>query len=171
MIFERPIPGQSLTTEPKNVPYENPPEIVDPELAAMAHLQKINNADAVEDLLFFLESGVSVVTLTEGLCRVAVMEGIHSLDVSLVVAPVIHEFIKSCADAAGIEYDEGIDKKIDKKNINYSRDFVRANKILKDLEVNPEQTVSEMKEPIEEPIEKPVIEDKPREGLMSRVEM
>ena len=68
----RPIPGQSLTTEPKNVPYENPPEIVDPELAAMAHLQKINNADAVEDLLFFLESGVSVVTLTEGLCRVAV---------------------------------------------------------------------------------------------------
>ena len=133
MIFERPIPGQSLTTEPKNVPYENPPEIVDPELAAMAHLQKINNADAVEDLLFFLESGVSVVTLTEGLCRVAV--------------------------------------KIDKKNINYSRDFVRANKILKDLEVNPEQTVSEVQEPTKELEEKTIIKDKPREGLMSRVEM
>ncbi len=29
MMYDRPIPGQSLTTEPKNAPYENPPEIVD----------------------------------------------------------------------------------------------------------------------------------------------
>ena len=168
MIFERPIPGQSLTTEPKNVPYENPPEIVDPELAAMAHLEKLNNADAVESLLFFLESGIDVVTLTEALCRSAVIQGVHSIDVSLIIAPVIHEFIKSCADAAEIEYDEGIDNKKEREATRYSRDVVRARRMLKDLKVNPEETVSEVEEQTEEKVE---MEDKPKEGLMSRMEV
>lgn len=29
MQFERPVPGQSLTTTPKSAPYERPPEITD----------------------------------------------------------------------------------------------------------------------------------------------
>ena len=30
IIFAAPIPGQSLTTEPKGLPFERPPKIVDP---------------------------------------------------------------------------------------------------------------------------------------------
>ena len=30
-FLEAPIPGQSLTDEPKNWPWENPPEMVDPD--------------------------------------------------------------------------------------------------------------------------------------------
>ena len=33
-LLKAPIPGQSLTDEPKNYPWENPPEITDPEEGA-----------------------------------------------------------------------------------------------------------------------------------------
>jgi hypothetical protein len=172
MIFERPIPGQSLTTEPKNVPYENPPELVDPEEAALVHLERINNAEAVESILFFLENGISVVAVTEGLLRTAVLAGVHSIDVSLIIGPIIHEFIKSAADAAGIEYDEGLEDRKGKAAVRYDRESLRAKKILQKMDIDPEETVEEIKEPekttIDEEVE-PI--DKPPAGLMARTEV
>lgn len=41
--FARPIPGQSLTTTPKNAPYERPPEITDPEQAMQIHMYRLND--------------------------------------------------------------------------------------------------------------------------------
>ena len=49
-----------------------------------------------------LELGVDVVTLTEGILRAAVAMGKHSIDVSLIIGPIIHELIKSNADVTGI---------------------------------------------------------------------
>ena len=46
MLFDRVPPGYSLTQEPKEAPFENPPEINDPEEAAMYHLDKMNNVQA-----------------------------------------------------------------------------------------------------------------------------
>lgn len=62
MAFERPIPGQSLTTEPKNAPYERPPEIVDPIEALNVHIENLLKPGAMEDALYFLEYGVDLVT-------------------------------------------------------------------------------------------------------------
>lgn len=118
--FERAIPGQSLTVEPRNAPYERPPEIVDPEEAIYAHLDNLNNPDAIEDLMFFLELGVDIKTLTEGILRSAVLEGIHTVDVSLIIAPTIHEYIKSTADMLDVSYDEGFDD-LDRDEITYNR--------------------------------------------------
>ena len=108
-MFEAPIPGQSLTTPPRSMPYERPPEISDPEEAIQMHLQRLSKKEMIEDTIDALELGVSVVELTEGILRSAVATGIHSVDVSLAIAPVIHEFIKSNADTVGIEYDEGFE--------------------------------------------------------------
>ena len=174
MIFERPIPGQSLTTEPGNMPYENPPELVDPEQAALVHLERINNAEAVESILFFLENGISVVAVTEGLLRTAVLAGVHSVDVSLIIGPIIHEFIKSAADAAGIEYDEGLEDREGKAAVRYNRDVLRARKMLSEMDISPEETVEKIEEPEDVPeepmMEEPVTEEKPKEGLMARME-
>ncbi len=63
MQFDRPIPGQSLTTTPKSAPYERPPEISDPRQALEAHLDNLMKEDAMEDALFFLEAGLDLVTL------------------------------------------------------------------------------------------------------------
>ena len=106
MMYDRPIPGQSLTTEPKNAPYENPPEINNVDEAIMHHIDHLNNEEAAEDILDFIEAGVDVKTLTEAVMRSAVMQGIHSIDISLSIGPVLHEFIRGIPLAAGIDFEE-----------------------------------------------------------------
>ena len=108
MIPNAPIPGQSLTTPPGDAPWERPPVINDPEEAIRMHITRLNTEPRLKDIIDTLELGVTVVELTEGLLRSAVAEGIHSIDVSMIIAPVIHEFIKGTADEAGIQYEEGL---------------------------------------------------------------
>lgn len=141
--FERPIPGQSLTQEPRNAPYERPPEVVDPEEALYIHLDNLANPDAIEDLMFFLELGVDIRSLTEGILRSAVLEGIHSIDVSLIIAPTIHEFIKSTADVLKVDYDEGFDD-IDRDEVSYQRRTVLAAKELKKFKEELDNAIDEV---------------------------
>ena len=109
MQFNRAIPGQSLTTPPKSAPYERPPQISDPLEAIDYHLEQLDDPKAVEELMFFLELGVDLSSLVEGVARKAVADGIHSIDISLSIAPIIHEYIKGYADAMDIDYDEGFE--------------------------------------------------------------
>ena len=158
MMYDRPIPGQSLTTEPKNAPYENPPEITNVDEAIMHHIDHLNNEEAAEDILDFIEAGVDVKTLTEAVMRSAVMQGIHSIDISLSIGPVLHEFIRGIPLAAGIDFEEGFEDKEAKKVKTYSRQMSYAKKILDRLGVD-DAPIKEDKEP--------VVEDKPA-GLMAR---
>ena len=109
-MFERPIPGQSLTAEPKNRPYDNPPEISDPEEALQLHLTRLNDVERLDAVMLLLQKGVDVQATTEGLLRSAVAGGIHSVDVSLIIAPAIHEYIVDVADEVGIDYKTGFEK-------------------------------------------------------------
>lgn len=167
-MFDRPIPGQSLTATPRNAPYERPPEVVDPEQALQIHLDHLTDPDRMEDAMFFLEMGVDMVTLVEGILRSAVMEGIHTVDVSLIIAPVIHEYIKSTADLLGVEYDEGFEDKKGKERKTYTRNTILAQKKMEGMGVKPETVVSQMEAP--EPMaEEPMMmaEEQPT-GLMAR---
>ena len=172
LTFERPIPGQSLTTEPKNAPYERPPEITDPIEALDAHINNLLKPGAMEDVLYFLEFGVDLVTMVQGILRSAVMEGIHSIDVSLIIAPVLHEYIKGFADAANLDYEEGFENEEQKKALSYKRDVARAKKLLDELrEEEGEEVPTTMEEMTEEPeMELEVEEEQPAPtGLMARV--
>ena len=42
-LFNRPIPGQALTDEPKNYPWERPPEISEPNEVIRYHLDRISD--------------------------------------------------------------------------------------------------------------------------------
>jgi len=176
LMFNGPIPGQSLTTEPRAMPYERPPEIADPIEALDLHIENMSRPEAMEDALFFLEMGVDMVSLVEGILRSAVMEGIHSLDVSLIIAPVLHEYIKSYAVKADIDFDEGFDNPEQDKAIQYQRDTMRAKKLLAQLKeeegIEPEEPPMMMEEPEEAPQE--MTEEMPEEaeapkGLMARM--
>jgi len=172
LTFERPIPGQSLTTEPKNAPYERPPEIVDPVEALNVHIENLLKPGAMEDALYFLEYGVDLVTLVQGILRGAVMEGIHSIDVSLIIAPVIHEYIKGFADADGLNYKEGWETEEEEKALSYRRDAERAKKLMNKLREEEGQAIpTTMKEMTEEPEMEPEVEEEEpaKTGLMARV--
>jgi len=171
MQFDRPIPGQSLTTPPKAAPYERPPDVTDPREALELHLDNLMKEGAMDDILFFLEEGLDLVTLVEGILRSAVMEGIHSIDISLIIAPVLHEFIKGAALRAGIDFEEGFENERAKKALTYNRNVSRAKRMLKELkgEDKPDPMSledTEMPEPqetMEEPMEEPE-----QQGLMAR---
>jgi len=130
MQFNRPVPGQSLTSTPKGAPYERPPEINDPVKALDYHLDILDNPKAVEQAMFMLEMGVDLSTLVEGITRNAVMEGIHSIDISLIVAPVIHEYLKGYADSLDVKYDEGFEDKGEDERVSYARNEMLARKFL-----------------------------------------
>ena len=55
LTFDRPPVGYALTKEPKNVPFEHPPELTDPVEAVTYHLDKMNDPEAFEDIVFFVE--------------------------------------------------------------------------------------------------------------------
>ena len=172
-MFSAPIPGQSLTSEPKNSPWENPPQFSAPEDALIYHIERLKDPKKVKSIAGLLTLGLDVVTMTEGLLRNAVIGGRHSIDVSLIIAPIIHEYIVGLADAAGIEYNEGIEEEdVDIKEIEYSIRSREAEKILKDLKDNKEIDLGTMSdEPVEmeEMSEEVEIEEQEEPmGLMSR---
>ena len=157
------IPGQSLTAEPKNAPYENPPELNTAEDSIMWHLNRLQDKEKFKALADTLELGLDVVTITEGLLRGAVMGGIHSIDISLIIAPVIHEYITSTAEKLGIDFDEGLpDSSEQDEQIEYQINEKKAKDILAELDMEVE-----VEEPMQEelPMDMPMEEPK---GLMAR---
>lgn len=170
-MFSAPIPGQSLTSEPKNSPWENPPEFSKPEDALMWHMSRLEDPKKVKAIVGLLDLGLDVVTMTQGILRGAVAEGRHSVDVSLIIAPIIHEYIVGTADALGIEYEEGLEQEeMDDESIEYSVQERKAQKILADIEKNKEIDLSTMEQP-EEPMvemEEEVMPEEQPMGLMAR---
>ena len=106
-VFSAPIPGQSLTNEPKNFPWERPPEITDPREAIKFHIDGINKPESLDNIIEMLQIGVPVNALAETAMTTAQMEGIHSVDVSLIIKDVVKEELISIAEEAGIDYATG----------------------------------------------------------------
>lgn len=130
--FEAPIPGQSLTETPGNRPYERPPEITNIEEAIQMHLSRLSEPEKLEGIIDAIELGTDIRSLTTAYLRSAVANGIHTVDVSLNIAPIIHEFIKKTAEEAGIEYEEGfVDEEAEerrRRQIQYAKAKVKLKK-------------------------------------------
>jgi len=106
MKLMAPIPGMSLTKEPGNAPYEQPPLYNTAEEALGFYFQKLDNEENLDDILFALDNEVPLEALVDSMTSVGAMEGYHSIDVKLMISPPLHEYIASLADAAGISYVE-----------------------------------------------------------------
>lgn len=149
-VYDRPIPGQSLTSTPRNAPYERPPEIVDPEDAIIVHLTNLNKPEAMEGVIEFVNEGFDIQTLVEGITRSAVLSGIHTIDVGLIVAPVIHEFIRTTLDKVGVEYEEGFEDDDEKELQMYSKAKARAARELLGIEKEIKNSKKDVRDNYEE---------------------
>ena len=141
------FPGQSLTAEPKNAPYENPPQMIKPEEALLWHVERLAKPERVNALLDAIELDTTIVELTEGILRGAVMMGRHSIDVSLIIAPVLHEIIKSTAESADLDFDEGYpDETSEKNRVAYEISNHKARKMLKEYERKTGEELTDLDE-------------------------
>jgi hypothetical protein len=104
--FNGPIPGESLTKPPGNAPWEKPPQYAKVEEALAFYMDRLENPKALEEILFLLSNDAPLELLVDNMVGYGEMKGKHTVDTSLLVAPVIHEYIKLMADAAGVKYRE-----------------------------------------------------------------
>ena len=107
-LLDAPIPGQSLTDQPKNWPWENPPDMADPEEATQYYINKLADEEIMDDLTVLLGSDMPLAPFVKTLLTMGVMNGLHSIDVSIIIAPVIHAFIKAAMTSYGIEVRDDI---------------------------------------------------------------
>lgn len=108
MKLMAPIPGMSLTREPGNSPWEQPPLYNTVEEALGFYLDKLNDEDRLDDLLFALEAGYPIDAMVDTMTSYSVMEGYHTIDVKMLLAPILHEYLITLAEASGIEYTETV---------------------------------------------------------------
>ncbi len=105
-----PIPGQSLTDEPRGYAWERPPELTTPEQALQFYLPRITNKEAIEDIMLALENGFPLSTLVKGIYMNGVMEGKHSIDVGMLVIPILVELMSNMAEANQVPFKSGMER-------------------------------------------------------------
>lgn len=161
-MFNAPIPGMSLTGEPKKYPWERPPELTKLDDVADYYLDKLTEADTMQSVLDTLNVGdLTLKELVEGITRLGVSKGLHTIDAGLAVAPLLHKTIKVVADNVGIEYDEGLVDKKAKAESDKARKRLMLKKALSKVEVKKKEA------PAVEAEVMPVEEEKPQ-GFMKR---
>jgi len=149
--FNAPIPGESLTAELGNRPWQKPPQYSTVEDALEYYVPRLTDKDFESDLLDTMELGVPVTTMANSIQITGVMQGLHTVDVGLLLIPVLMEMIAFLGDRANIEYKMGTDKK-PKDKISDSKLQLALQK-MKEAEGNEEELpVEEMPEPVEEPV-------------------
>ena len=170
-MFSTPIPGQSLTKEPRAYPWEDPPKYSNPEDALIWHIDRLEKPERTKAVLTLLELGLDVVTLTEGILRGGVVQGMHTIDVSLIIAPVIHEYITGTANTVGIDFKEGLSEvEVDYKQFESTIDKNKISEVLKDIDEDKPIDLEPIEETLEEKepqVEEPEVKEKPK-GLMAR---
>ena len=158
-MLRAPIPGMSLTTEPGNRPWENPPQLVTVDEAIEFYAEKLLDPEKADAILEAMELEVSIESMADMLTTSAVMEGIHTIDVSVLVMPVIKEMLRYVGDLNEVEYLESYAELDKQKRIpkNEARKIVRG--VAKEYNKLPTRR--------EQPEEDMEVQE-PKAGLMAR---
>ena len=160
--MDAPIAGQSLTTEVGGRRWQQPAKYSSVEDALEFYAKKITDPAINSSLLDALEMGTPVSSVAEVIVQSAAMEGLHTIDVSILLLPVVMELVAYVADEAEIEYNMGIDTEIDQDIIPDSTIELAIKKAKDKMpEEEKEEEVMELNEELPEP--QPT-------GLMARTE-
>tara|TARA_R110000824_G_scaffold89100_2_gene218712 strand:- start:392 stop:907 length:516 start_codon:yes stop_codon:yes gene_type:complete len=158
-MIDAPIAGQSLTAELGNRPWQQPPQYSTVEDALQYYIPRLTNPEMLDDLLNVMETGIPLTTLANAIQSSGVMEGKHSLDIGILIMPVLMETMAYLAEESGIDYEVGTNKKIGSDKPSNAA-VARALAMVK----KKKGKVSE--EPKEEQVEMKL--EEPSGGLMSR---
>ena len=109
-MIDTAIPGQSLTAELGSRPWTNPPQYNTVEEALDYYIPRLQSDEVTEQLLDVLEMGIPVTTIANTMQLGAVMEGKHTIDVGMLVLPVLVELIMLIGDTAKVKYTSGLEK-------------------------------------------------------------
>lgn len=101
--FDAPIPGQSLTDEPGNYPWEHAPKNVDLEETLEMIWSRITTPEALEELVRMFDAGVPVEAVARVITFTGFTEGEFTPDLGLMMVEPLMEMLTAIAMRAGIE--------------------------------------------------------------------
>ena len=163
--FDAPIPGQSLTAELGNRPWQGPQQFSTVDEAIDFYMENMSSEEFMVQLVEILESGVPVSVLANTIQLGNVMEGRHSVDVGMLVMPMLMEMIMMIGDSAGIKYDDGMND----PNKPTIRDSAIAKAVAKyEAKVKDADIKDAIDQTDDEQIEEEEPEEEESKGLMSR---
>lgn len=167
-MLDAPIAGQSLTAELGGRPWQQPPQYATVEQAIQYHVPRLINPEVLDDIMNVIETGIPLTLIAQSLQGGAVMQGKHSVDVGILITPVLMETLAYLAEEQGVEYNMGTELQTD-DTPSESAIALALKKLRKEREKLGETPAIE--EPSVEPMpeETMEMEEPPQEGgLMSR---
>jgi len=156
--FDVPIPGQAMTAELGARPWQNTPEYSTVDEAISYYMKKMSTDEFSIQLIDVMEMGVPLTDIANIIQLGAVTEGAHTVDIGILVIPVLIEMMMLIGDSAGVKYTTGLG--------NSGTDKIPSSlpmNIVKKLNDKTQEVVN--KEPDSEPEEKV---EKEIKGLMGR---
>ena len=161
--IDAPIPGMGMTHELGGRPWQMPPQHTTIEDALDFYIPRLTAKESRRQLFDVLEMGVPVTSVANSIQLSSIIEGKHTVDVGMLVTPIIMEFIMLMADEVNIKYETGLEEV---KKMRPSAVDLAMNKIedrsIEGLNLGSQEEVVEVEE---EPVEEEEDESK---GLMSR---
>ena len=139
--FDTPVPGQSLTDEPGNYPWEHPPQYVTTDGAADHLWNKMSEPEFAEQIIAMLDAGVPVEAIGRTVLFGGFLKGKFSPDVAFIIAEPVMKMIATIGVIAGIkDIKMSMDDITNKKEIRSAvRLNVEAEKIAKDIKQEVKQ--------------------------------
>ena len=121
MKFSGPIPGESLTNRPGAAPWEQPPQYVRVDEVFAYYLDAFEDDEFFEDVLTVLDMGMPLDLFIDSVLVTNNMKGKHTVDMNFLVGPMLHEYLASMAESAGInliEFQKDLGTKMDNASVD-----------------------------------------------------
>ena len=164
--FDRPIPGMGMTAELGGRPWQTPPTYTTVEEASDYYVERMSNPAFREQLIDVMEMKIPLTTLANTIQLASVMEGLHSVDVGMLMIPILVETMMLIGDSAEVKYVTGMEESKGERP-------AMVNKIINDMKMKQgedEDMPIEQEEimPTEESVEEEMPMEEEPKGLMAR---
>ena len=154
-LFNAPIPGQSLTAELGSRPWQKPPQLTTVEDVINYYSDKFLEPKVSADLVTMMSDDIPITVIVDSTMLANVMEGKHTIDVGMLVAPFLVEMCSFLGDEAGIKYTTGLEEEEDNSVV----DTVAARQVMSEFKSDVGQDTPTEEEEAPEPV---------KSGLMAR---
>ena len=143
--FDAPIPGQSLTDEPGNYPWEHPPQRASVEEALDDIYESLMREKNMKRMFTLLRMGIPVEALVKIITFAGFLEGKYTVDVAKLLEPLVSMIITGEATLAEIPAKINIG---DSEDTNFYKEMAGRKY---DMKLDKEQKDKQMEMPMEEP--------------------
>jgi len=107
VVHDGPVAGQSLTAEFGARPWQSPPQYNTLEEALEWYVPKLTDKAFTSELFDIIEMGIPLATIANSMQLTAVMQGVHSIDVGILITPIIVEMLAYLAESQDVEFKTG----------------------------------------------------------------